>query len=509
MHNKTLLIILDGWGLGKGDGSDAIAAARTPVMHDLMRRWPHSTLTTFGPAVGLPEGQMGNSEVGHLNLGAGRVVYQDLERINRAISDGTLEQNAALRAAFAYCLEHHKPLHLLGLVSDGGVHSAQAHLVALCQAASKAGLEQVWIHAITDGRDTDPKSGLGYLTQLEEAIAQTPARIATVVGRYYAMDRDRRWERVKLAYDLYTRGAGRLVSSATEAIAAQYAEGITDEFLLPQVVSDGMAEPRALITPGDAVICFNFRTDRCREITQALTQQAFPEQGMHPMPLHYVTMTNYDDTFHQVNVMFGKDNLHETLGEVISQHGLTQARVAETEKYPHVTFFFSGGREIPFNGELRRMVHSPKVATYDLQPEMSAEGVTEAVLELLTGETPDFICVNYANPDMVGHTGVYAAIVRAIETVDHCLGRILDAAAKAGYSALVLADHGNADYAVNPDGSPNTAHSLNPVPFVVVDERVGALDGGCLADVAPTLLQLMGIAQPPAMTGRALAHWKA
>ena len=509
MHHKTLLIILDGWGLGKGDATDAIAAAQTPVMHHLMSRWPHSTLTTYGTAVGLPEGQMGNSEVGHLNLGAGRVVYQDLERINRAISDGSFEQNPALRAAFAYCLEHNKPLHLLGLVSEGGVHSAQAHLVALCQAAAKAGLSRVWIHAITDGRDTDPKSGLGYLSRLEEAVAQTPARIATVVGRYYAMDRDKRWERIKLAYDLYTRGSGRLVSSATEAVAAQYTEGITDEFILPQVVSDGMSEPRALIAPGDAVLCFNFRTDRCREITQALTQQAFPEQGLHPIPLHYVTMTNYDDTFHQVNVMFGKDNLEDTLGEVISLHGLSQARVAETEKYPHVTFFFSGGRETPFGGELRRMVPSPKVATYDLQPQMSAEGVTQAVLELLSAEAPDFVCVNYANPDMVGHTGVYSAIVQAIETVDQCLGRILEAAQAAGYSALVLADHGNADYAVNPDGSPNTAHSMNPVPFVVLDERVESLDAGCLADVAPTLLQLMGIAQPPVMTGRALAHWKA
>lgn len=502
--SKAALIILDGWGIGAGDSTDAIAQADTPFIDSLFRTAPHARLRTDGEFVGLPPGQMGNSEVGHLNIGAGRVVYQDLVRIDRAIADGSLAKNVVLNEAFAAASAPGKKLHLLGLVGNGGVHATSAHLVALCKLASAAGLKDVFIHAFTDGRDTDPRSGLGFIQQLERDIAGTSARIASVCGRYYAMDRDKRWERIKKAYDLLVHGRGDRAPSASWAIEASYAKDITDEFIEPCAIIG--TDERALthIRPGDVVICFNFRTDRCREITEALTQQAFPEQDMKPLSLDYVTMTLYSHRFKDVKVLFSKDDLAMTLGEVVSKAGGRQVRLAETEKYPHVTFFFNGGRELPFEGERRTVVPSPKVATYDLQPEMSAEGVTKAaVAELVTGDAR-LMVLNFANPDMVGHTGVFPAIVKAVETADACTRRVVVAGLAKGWSFIIIADHGNADKAVNPDGSPNTAHTLNPVPVFVLTDHAIALHDGILADVAPTLLALMGIEQPPEMTGRSL-----
>lgn len=504
VQRKAALIILDGWGIGAGDGTDAIARANTPFMDHLRGTAPHARLLTHGTNVGLPDGQMGNSEVGHLNIGAGRVVYQELVRIDRSVADGSLERNTVLQEAFAEARGPGKRLHLMGLIGHGGVHAMQRHLVALCGMCGRAGLKEVFIHAFTDGRDTDPKSALGFMSDLESAIAGGPARVASVCGRYYAMDRDKRWERVKRAYDLLVHGTGGRAESAEAAIRASYARNITDEFIEPCAMNGPDGEPLAVIRPGDVVICFNFRTDRCRELTQALTQQAFPEQGMLPLSLHYVTMTEYDSTYRDVRVIFHKDNLSMTLGEVLARAGKSQVRIAETEKYPHVTFFFNGGREKPFEGEQRIMVPSPKVATYDLQPEMSAEGITDGIIAEMRRSRPDFICLNFANPDMVGHTGVFAAIVKAVETTDRCAERVVAAGLAEGYSFVIIADHGNADKAVNPDGTPNTAHTINPVPVFVQDDRPWTLRDGVLADVAPTILQLMGLPQPGEMTGRSL-----
>ncbi|HMN04787.1 MAG TPA: 2,3-bisphosphoglycerate-independent phosphoglycerate mutase [Flavobacteriales bacterium] len=501
---KAALIILDGWGIGAGDHTDAIAQAHTPFMDHLAHTTPHAQLRTDGEHVGLPKGQMGNSEVGHLNIGAGRVVYQDLVRIGQAIEDGSFGRNAVLQAALQEASKPGKHLHLIGLIGHGGVHASSEHLVALCHEAGKAGLRDVFIHAFTDGRDTDPRSGLGFMQELLEKVKDTPARVASVSGRYYAMDRDKRWERIKLAYDTLVHGQGPRATSAIGAIEASYAHGVTDEFILPSTVMDAGGQPLAVIRPHDVVICFNFRTDRCREITEALTQRAFPEQGMAPLPLHYVTMTLYDHRFQGVEVMFNKQDLSKTLGETVSLAGLGQIRLAETEKYPHVTFFFNGGREEPFPGEKRAMVPSPKVATYDLQPEMSAEGVTEAAIKEIEEGDSKLMVLNFANPDMVGHTGVFPAIVKAVETTDACARRVVEAGRAKGWSFVIIADHGNADKAINPDGSPNTAHTTNPVPVFVLCDQPVSVRNGILADVAPTLLDLLGLAQPAEMTGRSL-----
>ncbi len=497
-------MILDGWGLGAGDATDAIASAHTPFMDGLQASAPNATLRTDGENVGLPAGQMGNSEVGHLNIGAGRIVLQELVRIDKAVANGSLEANAQLREAFRKASMPGVRLHLIGLVGHGGVHAMQGHLVALCEMSGRAGLKDVFIHAFTDGRDTDPKSGLGFVRELEASIARTPARIASVCGRYFAMDRDKRWERVKKAYDLLVHGRGGRAPSAVAAIGASYANGITDEFLEPCTLVGPDEQPLALIRANDVVLCFNYRTDRCREITQVLTQQAFPEQGMVPLSLYYVTMTKYDSTFRDVHVIFEKQNLDLTLGEVMARAGKRQIRIAETEKYPHVTFFFSGGREVPFDGEQRIMIPSPKVATYDLQPEMSAQGITDAITAELAKGDVDFVCLNFANPDMVGHTGVFPAIVKAVETIDDCARRVAEIGRAKGYSFVIIADHGNADKAINPDGTPNTAHTTNPVPIFVLDDRNWTVHNGILSDVAPTILHLMGMEKPAEMTGSSL-----
>ncbi|MEN9347210.1 MAG: hypothetical protein RLZZ77_721 [Bacteroidota bacterium] len=503
MTKKVGLIILDGWGHGKKDGSNAIYTANTPFTDSLYQRFAHAELRTDGENVGLPEGQMGNSEVGHMNIGAGRVVYQDLVKIHVAIREKQFQQHPVLVAALQHAKYHQKQVHFMGLVSDGGVHSHLDHLKALCSMTQDFGLENVFVHAFTDGRDTDPKSGAAFITELEHHLQHTPARIASVVGRYFAMDRDKRWERVKKAYDLLCSGKGTPVHSAMEAIEQSYAVDITDEFIEPHVIVSDDA-PLAVIKEGDVVICFNFRTDRCREITQALTQQDFPDFGMKALSLYYVTMTKYDETYKNVHVVYEKDNLSQTLGEVLEAAGKTQVRIAETEKYPHVTFFFSGGREQEFSGERRLMVASPKVATYDLMPEMSAPGIAQAMVADLQENQPDFFCLNFANPDMVGHTGVFSAIIKAVETTDRCLQEVVEAGEKWGYSFIVIADHGNADFAINEDGSPNTAHTTNPVPIWILDESVQHVANGKLADVAPTVLKMLGVAQPEAMTGHAL-----
>ncbi len=496
---------MDGWGLGQVPASDAIRHARVPFVSSLYSQYPNTTLTTCGEAVGLPDGQMGNSEVGHLNLGAGRIVYQELQRINVAIREGELATNPVLLQSIQQAKETGRPLHLLGLVSDGGVHSHLNHLKALLDICQQNDLQNVFIHVFTDGRDTDPKSGLGYVRDLEAHCRQSVGKIATVSGRYYAMDRDNRWERVKLAYDALVKGAGQKAYAAEEAIQRSYAANVTDEFILPTVIVNSAGEPVATMQDGDAAICFNFRTDRCREITKVLTQMEFPQQDMKPLALHYTTMTEYDQTFKGVHVIFETDNLNNTLGQIIENNGLKQIRIAETEKYPHVTFFFSGGREKPFEGEQRIMVASPKVATYDLQPEMSAPEITDAIVgEIRTGEA-SFICLNYANADMVGHTGVWEAAIKAAETVDSCVQRVVTAGLENGYTIFLTADHGNADYMINADGTPNTAHTLNPVPFFVIDrEWKGTLKSGKLGDLAPTILTMMGLGIPEEMTGEIL-----
>lgn len=497
---RTALIVLDGWGIGAHDANDAVHVADTPFFDSLMATVPHATLRTDGEHVGLPAGQMGNSEVGHMNIGAGRVVYQDLLRIDRAVAAGTLVEEPALQEAFQVAREGGRRLHFMGLVSQGGVHSQQAHLHALCEAAAAAGISDFIVHAFTDGRDTAPRLAMNYLAELEAVLAATGGRIGSVHGRYYAMDRDQRWERIAMTYNCLVKGEGGHYATAAHGIESHYADDITDEFIYPFTVG----EADATIKEGDVVICFNFRTDRCREITVALTQRAFPEWGLAPLPLHYVTMTNYDDTFEGVHVIYDKPNLQATLGEVIAAAGRSQIRIAETEKYPHVTFFFNGGREEPFEGERRMMAHSPKVATYDLQPEMSAREIVEAIVPELRAGSPDFVCLNFANPDMVGHTGVFDAVVKAVETTDACLREVVEAGRQQGYAFVVLADHGNADLARNADGTPHTAHTTNPVPVFVIAEGVVQVKDGILADVAPTVLDLMGVDQPDEMTGKSL-----
>jgi 2,3-bisphosphoglycerate-independent phosphoglycerate mutase len=502
MSKKVFLIIMDGWGLGKIPASDAIKAAHTPFTDGLYHQYPHTTLITCGEEVGLPPGQMGNSEVGHLNIGAGRIVYQELQRINVAIKTGELAANQQLQATFQYAKTHNKKLHLLGLVSDGGVHSHTSHLKAICDAASNAGLERVLIHAFTDGRDTDPKSGLNYLKDLETYLQSSSAQIATITGRYYAMDRDKRWERVQLAYHALVNGKGTLTNHLLQTVEERYAAGETDEFITP-IIHMGVD---GRIEENDAVICFNFRTDRCREITQVLTQQNFPEFKMQCLNLHFTTMTEYDKTYKNVQVIFNNDNLHQTLGEVIAAEGLQQIRAAETEKYPHVTFFFSGGREMLFAGEKRIMAPSPKVATYDLQPTMSAYELTVKLLPELEKQTASFICLNFANTDMVGHTGVFEAAKLAAETVDTCVERLTITALQNGYTVFLTADHGNSDFMINEDGTPNTAHTLNPVPLFIIDRHwKGTILPGKLGDIAPTILSFMELPIPLEMTGNVLA----
>ncbi|MGB0915049.1 MAG: 2,3-bisphosphoglycerate-independent phosphoglycerate mutase, partial [Crocinitomicaceae bacterium] len=480
--------------------SDAIYNANTPFMDGLLKKHPNATLLTSGEDVGLPDGQMGNSEVGHLNIGAGRIVYQELTRINKSIRDKEFFQNETLIKAFQTAKDKGVAIHFMGLVSKGGVHSSQEHLYALSEMASQFELPQAYIHAFTDGRDCDPKSGLNFINELEEKIAGTSTKIASVIGRYFAMDRDNRWERIKKAYDLMVHGHGEAFNSASEALSASYTNDITDEFIEPSIIDqDGK------IKAGDVVVCFNFRTDRPREISIALTQTDNHEFNMAALDIEYYTMTNYDKTFKNVNVIFEKDNLSMTLGEVLSKNNKTQVRIAETEKYPHVTFFFNGGREDEFDGESRILVNSPKVATYDLQPEMSAFEVRDKIVEDIKSNTPNFFCLNFANPDMVGHTGVYSAITKAVETIDSCLQSVVEAGIEKNFEFIVIADHGNADYAINPDGSPNTAHSLNPVPVVHITNQEGtSIKDGILADVAPTILSRLGIEQPTEMTGKVL-----
>ena len=503
-NQKVALLILDGWGYGKKDSSDAIFNAQTPVFDSLIAKHPNAILLTDGENVGLPNGQMGNSEVGHLNIGAGRVVYQDLVKINKAVLDNSLAENPALIKAFSYAKKNNKTVHFIGLVSDGGIHSHINHLQKICEIAKTEGVQKSAIHAFTDGRDTDPKSGKQFLKSLQLSIDNTPTKIASVIGRYYAMDRDQRWERIKEAYDLMVNGIGEPTTDLQRALTASYNSGLTDEFIKPIVAVDNHGNPIAKIEADDVVISFNFRTDRCREITTALHQEDLVDFGMKKLPLYYITMTNYDDSFKGVKVLFRKDNLKNTLGEVLSKNGLKQIRIAETEKYPHVTFFFSGGREEPFEGESRIMVSSPKVATYDLQPEMSAEELTLKIIDEINKESADFICLNFANPDMVGHTGVLDAIKKAVETVDARMGEIIEAGRKHNYSFIIIADHGNADFAVNKDGSPNTAHTTNPVPIILIDSHYHSINNGKLADVAPSILKLMGLEIPSEMDGTLL-----
>ncbi|RYY50637.1 MAG: 2,3-bisphosphoglycerate-independent phosphoglycerate mutase [Chitinophagaceae bacterium] len=496
---KTMLIIMDGWGLGQVPSSDAIRHAHTPFVSSLYATFPNSTLVTCGEPVGLPAGQMGNSEVGHLNLGAGRIVYQELERINVAIRNRSFHENPVLLEAIRYAKDNNKALHLMGLVSDGGVHSHTNHLKAITEMCAANGLTNVLIHAFTDGRDTDPKSGLGYLTDLQGHLGRTTGAIASITGRYYGMDRDRRWERIRKAYDALVHGIGEKATDMLAAVEASYANAVTDEFILP-IINQNLL--KTTITDDDAVICFNFRTDRCREITEVLTQVECPEQDMTPLRLHYTTMTKYDEDYKNIKVVFEKDNLDQTLGEVLSLHGKTQLRIAETEKYPHVSFFFSGGREQRFPGEERIMIPSPKVATYDLQPEMSAKGVTDAAIDFIHQHKPDFVCLNFANADMVGHTGVWEAVIKAVETVDGCVESMVKTALAEDYCVFLTADHGNADYEINEDGSPNTAHTLNLVPLFIIDnEWRGTVKPGKLGDIAPSILKMMGLTIPPAMTG--------
>lgn len=498
---KVMLMILDGWGFGKHDKSNAVEAASTPFFNSLLKEYPNSRLQASGEFVGLPEGQMGNSEVGHMNLGAGRIVYQELGRINKAITDNELKDNQVLTDAFNHALKNNTNIHFIGLLSNGGVHSHFNHLIGLCDVAKDAGLKKVYIHAFLDGRDTDPHSGKEFLQTVEENISNGVGEIVSAVGRYYAMDRDNRWARVKKAYDLLVSGKGHPTKNIIDSVQNSYDEGITDEFVEPIVKVNSNGEPIATIKDGDVVICYNFRTDRAREITTALTQKPLPEFGMHPLNLHYVTMTSYDETFKNVNVVFRKDDVAQTLGEVLEQNGKTQVRIAETEKYPHVTFFFSGGREKEFINERRLLVPSPKVATYDLQPEMSANIIADTICEDINSNKPDFICLNFANPDMVGHTGVFQAVIKAVETVDRCSKQVIECGLKNGYSFIILADHGNAEYMINDDGTVNTAHTTNLVPCILIDKDYKSIADGKLGDIAPTILKLMNVPIPEKMTG--------
>lgn len=501
MNKKVLLVILDGWGVGKDPKVSAVDQAKTPYINSLYTRYPHSKLEASGLAVGLPAGQMGNSEVGHMNIGAGRIIYQDLVRVNKAIDEKELDGNPVLLDALTYARTNNKPVHFIGLVSDGGVHSHIEHLKGLTSIAAAKGV-RVFVHAFTDGRDTDPKGGLGFITEIQAHLAEIGGKLASVVGRYYAMDRDKRWERVKLAYDLLVKGIGQKSVNVGADIETSYLNGVTDEFIKPICCVDGAGSPVATIKDGDVVICFNFRTDRGRQITQVLTQEDLPAFGMSKLNLYYVTLTNYDDSFKGVRVIFDKDNLENTLGETLAKAGKKQIRIAETEKYPHVTFFFSGGREIPFEGESRILCPSPKVATYDLQPEMSAADIRDRIIPELNKREADFICLNFANPDMVGHTGVFSAAVRACEVVDQCNEAVTEAARRNGYSTIIIADHGNAELMINEDGTPNTAHTTNLVPCILVDDQYkGKLKDGKLGDLAPTILRLMGIPAPREMNG--------
>ncbi|MEO6167839.1 MAG: 2,3-bisphosphoglycerate-independent phosphoglycerate mutase [Chitinophagales bacterium] len=505
MNKKVILMIMDGWGHGAHPASDGIYQAHVPFVKNLYSTYPHCELITCGEAVGLPEGQMGNSEVGHMNIGAGRIVYQELMRINKSIENKVLHNSPALLKAFNYAKKYHKPLHLMGLVSDGGVHSHINHLMALCDIAKEQGLKEVYVHAFTDGRDTDPQSGLGFLEGLQKHLEQSVGEIASVTGRYYAMDRDNRWQRVKIAYDALVAGVGERSANIYDSVRKSYAENVTDEFIKPIVKVNEKGYPIATIAEGDVVLCFNFRTDRCREITRALTQQDFPEFEMKKLALNYTTMTIYDHTFQGVHYIFSNDDLTHTLGETLTKNGLTQIRMAETEKYPHVTFFFNGGREQPFPGEYRFMVPSPKVATYDLQPEMSAIEIKNLLISKLKELQPHFVCINFANADMVGHTGVMAAVKKAVETVDRCVNEVVEAALELDYAILLTADHGNADYMINEDGSPNTAHTLNPVPLFLIDRSLKVtLKNGKLGDLAPTILTLMELTVPKEMSGEIL-----
>ena len=499
---KTVLIILDGWGHGDKTKSDAIFNASTPFIDSLYTKYPNSELLTDGENVGLPKGQMGNSEVGHLNIGAGRIVHQDLVRINKACLDGSIENTQALKESFNYVKKNNTKLHLIGLVSDGGIHSHQDHLYKLCELAQRNQLDKVFIHAFTDGRDCDPRSGKGLIKKLEQKLYG--AKIATVCGRYYSMDRDKRWDRIKLAYDMMVKGIGNKTTNITDNIQSSYDNDITDEFVKPIINTDSNGNPIAKIEDGDAVICFNFRTDRCREITISLTQNNMTDFGMQTLDLHYTTMTNYDATFQNINVIYNKKNIKNTLGEVVKRNKLKQLRIAETEKYPHVTFFFSGGREKEFDGERRIMIDSPKVATYDLKPEMSALDVSTSVMKEIDQQKFDFICLNFANPDMVGHTGNYQAITKAVETIDFCTQKVVDCSLSNDYAIVIIADHGNADLALNTDFTSNTAHSKNPVPCFVLGTKYKKLNNGILADIAPTILTIMGVDKPKEMTGKNL-----
>jgi 2,3-bisphosphoglycerate-independent phosphoglycerate mutase len=499
MNKKVILIILDGWGITQNPEVSAIAKAKTPFVDSLYQKYPSASLRTDGLHVGLPEGQMGNSEVGHMNLGAGRIVYQNLVKINQAVADESISSEVVLQDAFKYAKEHQKNVHFLGLVSDGGVHSHINHIKGLVKAASNFGLDS-FVHAFTDGRDVDPKSGVQFIGDLENYLKNHNSKLASVIGRYYAMDRDKRWERVKLAYDLLINGIGKKATNATKAIQESYNQGITDEFIKPISVVDTNNNPIATIQNDDVVIFFNFRTDRGRQLTQVLSQQDFHEYNMHKLNLHYVTMTNYDDTFKKVNVIYPKEDLNNTLGEILEKHHKKQIRIAETEKYPHVTFFFSGGREAEFDGEKRIMCPSPKVPTYDLQPEMSAKDITDAIVPELNKQETDFICLNFANTDMVGHTGVMEAAIKAAETVDSCLKEVVTSAQKNNYTCIIIADHGNSETMVNEDGSPNTAHTTNPVPIIIVDSDIKLVNSGVLANIAPTVLKLIGIEKPTIMS---------
>lgn len=504
MNKKVILMILDGWGKSPDPKVSAIDHAHTPYIDALYTKYPNASLRTDGLHVGLPEGQMGNSEVGHMNLGAGRIVYQDLVKINMAVKNRTLYQEPVLVSAFNYAKSNNKKVHLLGLVSDGGVHSHINHLFGLLDAANEYGLNDVYVHAFTDGRDVDPKSGYGFISDLEEHINKTTGKLATVTGRYYAMDRDKRWERVKLAYDAVVNGKGTQTANILKSIQDSYEENVTDEFIKPLVVVNENNEPNGTIAKDDVVIFFNFRTDRGRQLTQALSQNDFHEYNMHKMDLHYVTMTNYDDSFKGINVIYGKDNLTYTLGEVLENHNRKQIRIAETEKYPHVTFFFSGGREEPFKGETRILRNSPKVATYDLKPEMSAYELRDALIPELDQKEVDFVCLNFANGDMVGHTGVLEAAIKACEAVDECVKDVVNAALDNDYTTILIADHGNCETMINPDGTPHTAHTTNPVPIILIDKNLKHIKDGILGDIAPTILELIGIEQPDEMTRHSL-----
>ncbi len=504
MKKRALLIILDGWGIGNRSKSDVIFQAGIPNINRLKSIYGHSKLLCSGEDVGLPEGQMGNSEVGHLNIGAGRVVYQDLVRINNAIKDNSLSGNPVLKKAFKYAKNAKKAVHFIGLIGPGGVHSLSAHLYTLCDLTKEYKVPEVYIHCLTDGRDTDPKSGYGYVSELLDHLKNSNGKIASLVGRYYTMDRDKRWERIREGYDLMLYGKGKPATDILKAINESYTENITDEFIRPVVMVNPDGSPVATIKEGDVVICFNFRTDRLRQITTALTQRDLPEFGMKTLPLHYITMTTYDKSFRGIRILFDKQNVDNTMGEVVAREGLKQLRIAETEKYVHVTFFFNGGREEEFRNEKRILISSLKLATYDLKPEMSAFEVKNAVIDELRKKEADFICLNFANGDMVGHTGIYEAIWKAVKAVDQCTGEVVEAARANGYSVLIISDHGNADCALNEDNTPNTAHSLNPVPCILVDDDYKSLKDGKLADVAPTLLKLMGLKIPREMTGQPL-----